>query len=102
VVTIAYSFHGRDIVPDLIGAVDAVSVSLNAPTAERYAELCEPRLGNHPPARFFEATVDFLARTSEAFEDVTASVVGHALDHDEIGAKEELATSLGCPWFRVR
>ena len=94
--------HGRDVLPDLAAAVDAVSVSLNAPSAERYAELCRPAFGDHPPEAFFAATLDFLARAPEHFGEVAASVVGHVLTAEEIEATEALAASLGCRRFRVR
>ncbi|MEN8152098.1 MAG: TatD family nuclease-associated radical SAM protein [Planctomycetota bacterium] len=94
--------HGRDVLPDLADAVDEVSVSLNAPTAARYVELCRPAFGNHSPEAFFEATCDFLAGAVGRFDDVTASVVGHALDLDEVEAAEALAESLGGRRFRVR
>ncbi len=94
--------HGRDILEDLSRVVDAVSVSLNAPTAKRYVELCRPSFGDHPPEAFFQATLDFLAGASNRCKDVTASVVGHVLDFDEVEAAEKLAESLGCRRFRVR
>ena len=94
--------HGRDILPDLVPVVDALSISLNAPTAKRYTELCRPAFGDHAPEAFFAATCDFLTGAAESFEDVTASVVGHSLDLDEVEAAEELAESLGCGRFRVR
>ncbi len=34
--------HGRDVLPELAGAVDEVSVSLNAPNCARYVELSRP------------------------------------------------------------
>lgn len=94
--------HDRDILDDLVPAVDEVSVSLNAPTVDRYVELCRPAFGDHPPEAFFAATCEFLKGAAGRFSDVTASVVGHALELDEVDAAEELAESLGCRRFRVR
>jgi TatD DNase family protein len=94
--------HGRDILPELAPAVDAVSVSLNAPTVERYVELCSPSFGDHPPEAFYRATQDFLSGAAEHFDEVTASVVGHVLGFDEVEVAEDLAKSLGCRNFRVR
>ena len=82
-----------------------MSVSLNAPTAERYLELCDPAAGDlfgFPPEAYWEATLDFLARAPDHVEEVTASVVHHVLTEDEIEAAEALARSLGCRLFRVR
>lgn len=36
---------GRDIVPDLVGRIDVVSVSLNAADADGYVALCKPQFG---------------------------------------------------------
>ncbi len=37
--------HNRNILPELSGLVDEVSVSLNAEDAEKYYEICRPRFG---------------------------------------------------------
>jgi TatD DNase family protein len=37
--------HKRNILPDLAGLVDAVSVSLNAENAEKYLAICKPAYG---------------------------------------------------------
>ena len=34
--------HGRDVFAELAPAVDEVSISLNAPNCQRYADLCRP------------------------------------------------------------
>lgn len=64
--------HGRNILPDLQGLVDSVSVSLNAPDAETYAKIC--------PSRFKEKAYpyvkEFIREAPRYIPDVTASVVG--------------------------
>ncbi|MDR2201963.1 MAG: TatD family nuclease-associated radical SAM protein [Clostridiales bacterium] len=50
--------NGRDIVPDLKGNVDAVSVSLNESDAARYAALCRPAYGLDA----YPAILDFCRR----------------------------------------
>lgn len=37
--------HGRPIVPELIGLIDRVSVSLNAENEEKYISICKPKFG---------------------------------------------------------
>ncbi len=39
-------YHGRDIVPELAGLVDVVSVSLNTADADQYERLCRPQFGH--------------------------------------------------------
>ncbi len=87
--------HGRDILPELKGLIDAVSVSLNAPDAETYARIC--------PSRFKEKAYpyvkEFIKEAKDYIPDVTASVVGvPGLDvekckkivEDELGVKFRL------------
>jgi TatD family-associated radical SAM protein len=108
--------HGRDVLGELTAAVDDVSVSLNAPNRRRYLELCRPDPasvamattgtgapeGQPGPRDFWEAMLDFLARSPGRFRSVQASVVGAVLTPDEIEASRELARSLGVELFRVR
>jgi TatD DNase family protein len=99
--------HGRDVIPELEASIDDVYVSLNAPTCQRYLELCRPGGGDYPrqvePERYWLTMLDFLRRAAAGrFGRVQASVVGHVLDGDEIDACRELAASLGCDELRVR
>jgi TatD DNase family protein len=102
--------HNREVLAELAQAVDAVSISLNAPNSQRYAELCGPNpetfphpAGTATPATLaWEATLDFLSRAPVYFESVQASVVEFALTADEIESCRLLARSLGVTQFRVR
>lgn len=113
--------HGRDILPELGPVLDEVSVSLNAPTKERYLDLCRPMIPPPPradetaqpapgtaqqapadPGAAWEATIDFLRQAPDHVPRVQASVVGFTLSKDEIGASRALAASLGVTRFRVR
>jgi TatD DNase family protein len=88
---------GRDPLPELARACDALSISLNAPTVARYLELCRPEHG----AEAYEALTELARRAVEHGLDVTLSVVGHVLEPEEIAACERIARSLGAS-FRVR
>lgn len=80
---------GRNIVPELAQAVDAVSVSLNAPNREVYNALCRPRYGE----RTFDHVVSFIEGCRKAGLDVTVSVVDvPGLDMEAVRA---LARRLG-------
>jgi len=102
--------YGRDVLPELGGAVDMVSVSLNAPNAARYLELCRPNPDMFPipdriittPEVVWEAMLDFLRRAPKYFSLVQASVIGFSLSSLEIEQSRELATSMGIKNFRVR
>lgn len=91
------AIKGRNICPELGEAIDIVSISLNAPTAERYVELCDPRpsaVGLIHPEELFVATTSFLAEAPRWIAEVRASVVAHVLDAEEIKACEDLADEL--------
>ena len=53
---------GRDIAPEMEGVVDALSISLNTPDAQRYLELTRSRFGREA----FPAMLDF-AREARAY-----------------------------------
>ncbi|GAB4168079.1 MAG: YchF/TatD family DNA exonuclease [Geothermobacteraceae bacterium] len=87
--------HGRNILPELQGLVDAVSVSLNAPDAATYQQWCQSDLGEAG----FEAIKDFLRQAPDFIPEVTASAV--TLPGLDIDACRRLAASLGVR-FRER
>jgi TatD family-associated radical SAM protein len=89
--------HGRDPLPDLLGAVDELSVSLNAPDPARYLALCRPRFG----AAAHPALLALAADAARSGLAVTLTVVGFTLAPEEIEAARAVARRLGVG-FRVR
>jgi TatD DNase family protein len=87
--------HKRNIVPELAGLVDAVSVSLNAQNAEVYDKLCQPKFG---PGTY-DAVKEFIGEAKKHIPDVTATVV--SAPGVDVAACEKIATDLGAK-FRVR
>jgi TatD DNase family protein len=88
--------HGRDVLPELSGLVDALSVSLNAPDAETYARLCPNRYGTAS----FPALLDFLREAPRHIPSVTATAV--ALPGLDPEAVRRLAESIEGVEFRLR
>lgn len=87
--------HGHNILPELSGLVDSLSVSLNAADAETYQTLCNTPFG---PSGF-QGVCDFLREATRHIPQVTASAVAlPGLDVDKV---RELALSLGVE-FRER
>lgn len=89
--------NGRDIVPELAGAIDAVSVSLNASSEEEYRGLCRPGFGE----RAYPAVVRFIEDVRGAVDDVTVSIVGGTIPP----ASEETCARMAEGWgvkFRIR
>jgi TatD family-associated radical SAM protein len=85
---------GRNVLEDLAGLIDAVSLSLNAPTAEEYERLCQPGL---PGA--FAAVLEFAREAVKVVPEVTLTAV--SVPGVDLEACRRLAEGLGAR-FRVR
>lgn len=69
---LANLYHGRNVVPELAKVVDSVSISLNAPTKEKYQEVTRPQFDNAFSAllQFAELSRDTFAHTQLTIVDV--------------------------------
>jgi len=63
--------HKRNVLPELKGLVDSISISLNAQDAETYARICPSKYGD----KAYFAVLDFIKDAKNYIPDVTASVV---------------------------
>lgn len=82
---LANLYHKRNIIPELAKVVDRVSISLNAPTAERYQEVTRPQFKDA-----FTGLLDFAELAKECFEHTQFSVVD-VLSKEDIDASQKLA-----------
>ena len=90
--------HGRRTAPELSGLVDAISISLNAASAEKYDRLCHPKFG----LEAWPAILRFTEEVKQYVPDVTMSVVGGTIPEDDVEVCRQIAqTKLGVK-FRVR
>lgn len=87
--------HKRNVLPELAGLVDVVSVSLNAQNAELYEKLTQPKFG----VETYEAVKDFIREAKKYIPEVTATVV--SAPGVDIEACQKIANELGAR-FRVR
>lgn len=87
--------HGRNILPELQGLVDAISVSLNAADTENYQRLCRSSYGEQS----YQAVKEFLRQAPAHIPDVTATAVTYP--GVDIAACEQVAKELGVQ-FRIR
>lgn len=87
--------HGRNILPELKGLIDSVSVSMNAPDPKLYVELCPSEYGE----KAFFAMLSFLDEAKDFIPEVTATAVGLPVVNAE--ACEKLARRMGVG-FRLR
>lgn len=91
--------YKRNIIPELVGLIDSISVSLNAPDEELYKELTQP---NIVCDNVLDEVKDFIKKSVEARIDTTASVVSGYKDYDvNLQECEKIATEAGAK-FRVR
>ena len=63
--------HNRNILPELAGLVDSISVSLNAPDAETYQKICCSEFGEQG----YAALKEFLVEARKHIPSVTATAV---------------------------
>ncbi|HEY6009381.1 MAG TPA: TatD family nuclease-associated radical SAM protein, partial [Geobacteraceae bacterium] len=87
--------YGRNILPELAGLVDCISVSLNAADAETYVRLCNTPFG----AAGFAAVCTFLREAKNYIPHVVASAV--SVPGLDVARVARLATELGVE-FRER
>jgi len=91
--------YKRDVTKELVGLVDEISVSLNAPTEELYKELTQPNLVCEKPLAEVE---DFIKKSVESGIKTVASVVDGYKNHKiDLIACGKITKDLGAE-FRVR
>jgi len=86
--------HKRNILPELRGIVDSISISLDAQDKETYNEICKPIYRNA-----YEEVIRFIREAKEIIPVVQATVVD--LKGVDVKKCREIAESLGVK-FRVR
>ncbi|MBI5400319.1 radical SAM protein [Candidatus Saganbacteria bacterium] len=82
-------FWGRNILPELKGLIDAVTISLNATSNENYVQRCNPEFGD----KAFPAVIDFIKKSKKYIPQVEISAVDLP-DVDRL-ACEKLAQDIG-------
>lgn len=92
---LANMVHGRNILPELQGLVDAVSISLNAPDPDNYQRICPSDFGPHS----YQAMKDFILQAKNYIPEVRATAV--AYPGIDIAACQTVADEMGVQ-FRAR
>ncbi|MBQ6889332.1 MAG: TIGR04100 family radical SAM protein [Lachnospiraceae bacterium] len=92
---LANLYHKRNIVPELAEVIDSVSISLNAPTAEKYQEVTRPQFENA-----FPAMLEFASLAQETFSHTQLSIVD-VLPEDEIKTCQRIADERGI-YLKIR
>ena len=92
---LANEYHGRNIIPELMKVIDSVSISLNAPTAEKYQEVTRPQFENA-----FPKMLAFAELSKEAFAHTQLSIVD-VLSAEEIALCQKIADERGI-YLKIR
>lgn len=87
----------RDICPELAGLVDTVSISLNAPTAQRYQAVVHSRFGEAA----FDAMLDFAREVSAYVPNVVLTTVDTTISHEDEAQCQKICDELGVR-YRIR
>lgn len=87
--------HKRNILPELKGLVDSISVSLNAPDSKLYQRICQSDFGEDA----FDAIIGFAKEAKKYIPNVEITVVG--IPDLDVDAARHIADDIGAS-FRVR
>ena len=87
----------RDIVPELKGLVDTVSVSLNTPNADEYHRLVRSKFGE----KSFDAMIDFTKECTKYIPNVVMTTVETTITHEEEKQCQEICDRIGAK-YRIR
>jgi len=91
--------HKKNIVPELVGLIDKISVSLNAENAELYQELSK---SGYKTETVYQAVKDFISECVKAGIDTTATVVTGYGDYKiDVEKCKKISEELGAK-FRIR
>ena len=89
--------NGRDIVPEMEGLIDSISISLNTPDTEDYLKIVRPKFGEQS----FKAMLDFTEECGKIIPDVTMSTVSTTISHEQEEECRKICESLNVK-YRIR
>lgn len=92
---LANLYHKTNVVPKLAEVIDSVSISLNAPTAEKYQDITQPQFENA-----FSGLLEFAKLAKEAFSYTQLSIVD-VLSQEDTAACKKIADEIGV-YLRIR
>lgn len=79
------------------GAFDTVSISLNTPNAEKYAEICHPVFQE----KAYSAIIHFAKNVNKYVQNVVFSVVRQTLSEEELSECQRIADEAGV-YLKIR
>jgi TatD DNase family protein len=88
--------YGRNVVPELKGLVDSISISLNSSDAEKYYTLCRPKFG----PKTFDSILEFIRESKKVIPHVAVTALD--MNPEELDACRKLAREQLGVEFRER
>lgn len=89
--------NGRDILPELAGLVDTVSISLNTPDRDEYHRLVRSKFGEIS----FDAMLDFARESTKYIPNVVMTTVDTTISHEEEKKCQAICEEIGAR-YRIR
>lgn len=89
--------NDRDIIPQLKGLIDCISISLNNPDPKKYQEIVRSIFGE----KSFDAMIDFAKEAKEYVPKVILSTVDTTISKEEEAKCKEICDSIGVT-YRIR
>ena len=87
----------RDIVPEMEGLIDTVSISLNDPDKKRYNELVRSKFGDES----FDAMLSFAKECTKYIPNVVLTTVDTTISHEEEAQCQKICDDIGAK-YRIR
>ena len=89
--------NGRDIVPEMQGLIDVVSISLNHPNKEKYNAMVRSKFG----AQSYDAMIAFAEECTKYLPEVVLTTVDTTITHEEEAECEKICKKIGAK-YRIR
>ncbi len=89
--------NGRNIVPEMAGIINSISVSLNTPNEEKYEEIVRSKFGKGA----FKAMIEFTKEAKKYLKDVTMTTVSTTISKEDEIKCQQLCDKLGVH-YRIR
>ena len=89
--------NGRDVVPEMQGLIDVVSISLNHPNKEKYNAMVRSKFG----AQSYDAMIAFAEECTKYLPEVVLTTVDTTITHEEEAECEKICKKIGAK-YRIR
>lgn len=89
--------NGRDIVPEMKGLIDTISISLNNPHKDEYNALVRSKFGE----KSFDEMIGFAKECTKYIPNVVLTTVDTTISHEEEAECQKLCDEIGAA-YRIR